>query len=340
MNLRSRRWEKPVAVILVLMCCGQPVRAAQKSKLEGDLIIFHAGSLAVPFQQISREFNKLHPHVRIIRESAASRLCARKIADLNKPCDVLASADYTVIETLLIPDHASWCIKFAGNEMVIAYTDKSTLAKQIASDNWYRILLRDDVALGRSDPNADPCGYRTVLTIELAEKYYRRPGLVQRMLNKRPAFIRPKEVDLLALLETHQIDYLFIYRSVAQQHGLKYLLLPEQINLGKAKFDRIYKTAAVRITGKKPGTTVVKRGEAMIYGVTIPNGARNREAALAFVSFLLDENKGLAILARNGQPSVVPSPTDTFEQVPEPLKRFAKPKQPSKESVRGAKQKK
>ena len=30
------------------------------------------------------------------------------------------------------------------------------------------------------------------------------------------------------LLETHTIDYIFLYRSVAQQHDLKYLLLPDE----------------------------------------------------------------------------------------------------------------
>ena len=48
-------------------------------------------------------------------------------------------------------------------------------------------------------------------------------------------FIRPKETDLLALLEAGEIDYLFIYRSVAQQHGLKMILLDDAMNLKAAK---------------------------------------------------------------------------------------------------------
>ena len=38
------------------------------------------------------------------------------------------------------------------------------------------ILLSDDVIYSRSDPDADPCGYRSVLTMMLAEKYYKKPG--------------------------------------------------------------------------------------------------------------------------------------------------------------------
>ncbi|MHC4482999.1 MAG: substrate-binding domain-containing protein, partial [Planctomycetota bacterium] len=188
------------------------------SEVSGKLVIFHAGSLAVPFKQMCEQFNKHYPHIRIFREAAGSRVCARKVADLNRSCDVIASADYTVIETLLIPEYADWNIKFASNEMVIAFRSDSRRAKQINKDNWYDILLEKDVTFGRSDPNSDPCGYRTVLVLTLAEKFYNRPGLASRLLAKDRRYIRPKEVDLLALLEADELDYVLIYRSVAQQH--------------------------------------------------------------------------------------------------------------------------
>jgi len=290
-----------------------------------QLIIFHAGSLAVPFKQICEEFNTCHPDVEIIREAAGSRICARKITDLHRPCDILASADYTVIGTLLIPEYADWNIKFASNEIVIAGRLDSRAAGQINKDNWHEILLQKDVSFGRSDPNADPCGYRAVLTIMLAEKFYNGPGLVDRMLAKDRRYIRPKEVDLLALLEVGELDYVFIYRSVAEQHKLAYVVLPDEINLKKTQFHDLYKTASVRITGNMPGTFITKVGEPIVYGVTIPKNAPNRELALAFLTFLLDADKGGAILEKNGQTLVVPSPTDTFDSLPECLKIFAPP---------------
>jgi molybdate/tungstate transport system substrate-binding protein len=291
-----------------------------------QLIIFHAGSLAVPFKQTCEEFNVHHPDVKIIREAAGSRVCARKIVDLNRLCDVLASADYTVIDTLLIPEHADWNIKFAANEMVIAFRKDSRKADKINKINWCDILLDKDVALGRSDPNADPCGYRSVLTIKLAEKFYKRAGLADKMLAKDKKYIRPKEVDLLALLETGELDYMFIYRSVAEQHKLRYLLLPDEINLRKTQLSDLYKRASVRLTGTMPGTFITKFGEPIVYGVTIPKNAPNRELAMVFLTFLLDADKGGAILEKNGQTSVIPSPTDTFDSLPGCLKTFALPK--------------
>jgi molybdate/tungstate transport system substrate-binding protein len=289
------------------------------------LIVFHAGSLAVPMKQIAEAFEEEHPGTSVYLEAAGSRDCARKITDLGRPCDIMASADYTVIDSLLIPKHADWSVKFAGNEMTIVYHDGSRDAGEIRIDNWYDILLRDDVAYGRSDPDSDPCGYRTVLALKLAERYYGIENLSAELLEKDNEYIRPKETDLLALLESNAIDYIFLYSSVAEQHGLKYLRLPPEINLRSPAYEDLYGSVSVEISGRSPGTVITKRGAPMVYGVTIPKNAPDPDLAIEFVAFLLTASKGLAILERNGQPPLVPSSTDTYERLPDRLKPFALP---------------
>jgi molybdate/tungstate transport system substrate-binding protein len=311
--------------VLLALLFGLFITSPKTPSRGSKLIIFHAGSLAVPFKQICEEFNKQHPDLQIEREAAGSRMCARKITDLHRPCDVMASADYTVIDTLLIPEHAHWNIKFATNEMVIACLADSDNTNRITQNNWPDILLQKDVAFGRSDPDADPCGYRTVLVMRLAEKFYDRIGLAEQILAKDQIYIRPKEVDLLALLELGHLDYIFIYRSVAEQHRLEYLILPDEINLKNPAFADFYNTASVQLSGKEPGTFVTRTGAPIIYGVTIPSNAPNRDQARAFITYLLDADKGGAILETNGQTSVIPSPTDTFDKIPENLKPFALP---------------
>ncbi|MBL7221471.1 MAG: tungstate ABC transporter substrate-binding protein WtpA [Phycisphaerae bacterium] len=285
------------------------------------LVIFHAGSLSVPLREVSVEFMKANPHITVRAEAAGSRDCARKISDLKKQCDVMASADYTVVENLLMPEHADFNIRLATNEMAIAYAEKSKHADTITSKNWTDILLADGVIFGRADPNRDPCGYRTVMTIQLAEKKLKRPGLAAEMLNKAGQQIRPKETDLLSLLEAGEIDYLFIYRSVARQHKLKTLLLSDEVNLKSPELADLYKTATVKVTGKTPGEFITKTGGPMVYSVTIPKGAPNRKAAEAYVAFLLSD-KGKAIMEANGQPSRRPAVTDGFDNLPESLKEF------------------
>jgi molybdate/tungstate transport system substrate-binding protein len=300
--------------------------AQQKSNLNsGDLIIFHAGSLAVPLKEIAAEFNKEYPNVKILLESAGSVASARKITDLNRPCDILASSDYGVIDNMLIPKYADWNIKFVSNELSIVYHEKSRMASQINSKNWYDILMNKEVAFGRADPNSDPCGYRTVLSLELAEKYYKKPGLAKLISDKDQNYMRPKEVDLVALLESESIDYVFLYRSVAIQHNLKYITLPDEINLKNMGMTVQYATATTEINGKEPGKKESVKGEPMVYSVTILRDAPNKSAAIAFLKFLLSKDKGMKIMEKNGQPSVIPMTTQNYDKVPLELKPFAKP---------------
>ncbi len=304
--------------IPILHSCG-----SQPKDSNQELIIFHAGSLSVPFKEVIIEFNKIYPEVKILTEAAGSRDCARKITDLKKACDVMASADYTVIDQLLIPDFAKWNIRFASNEMVIAYNGNNQELSQIDSSNWHEILLNDEIRFGRSEPNADPCGYRTVLLAKLAEKHYNIPGFAEKVLAKDHRFIRPKETDLIALIETNTIDYFFIYRSVAEQHGLKYIQLPDAINLKSPQFAIQYASATVDLSGKEPGSFITKSGEPMVYGITIPSNAPHEVLAIKFVDFLLS-NKGMAIMEKNGQPSLVPAFSDSFTNIPESLKKYAR----------------
>ena len=134
--------------------------------------------------------------------------------------------------------------------MTIAFSEDSKYSEEINQNNWYEILLRKDVKYGRSDPNSDPCGYRTVIVSQLAEKHYNKAGFSDRILIKDMNYIRPMEIELLALLESKSIDYIFIYRSVAEQHGLKYIILPDEINLKKTEFKENYSKASIDIFGK------------------------------------------------------------------------------------------
>lgn len=324
MNSKCRFLNRTLILIACIAMSSIYSFSQKSTPVSGDLIIFHAGSLSVPFREVASEFKKLNPEVNIMMEAAGSVASARKITDLNKPCDIMASADYAVIDKMLIPKFADYNIKFASNELCVVYSEKSHYANQINAKNWTDILLKTDVAFGRSDPNSDPCGYRTEMMFQLAEKHYKKQGLHSKFTSKDREYMRPKETDLLALLETNSIDYIFLYRSVAVQHKLKYLVLPDAINLKNPAFTTTYATAKVEINGSKPGEKQSMTGEPMIYSFTILRDAPNKAAALAFAEFLLQKDKGQAIMTRNGQPSVVPMKVANYNKVPTQLKPFVK----------------
>lgn len=275
--------------------------------IKGNLVIFHAGSLAMPFKAIADSFMRVYPGVRVLNEASGSIDAARKITELNRDCDIMASADYAIIDNILIPKYASENIHFATNEMALVYTLKSRYSSEIDSVNWIDILSRDDVYVGRSDPDADPCGYRTLLTLKLSEIYYGQAGqndikmLTDKILIRSERFLRPKEVDLLALLETGAVDYIFLYKSVAVQHNLEFLPLPAAVNLGDPQMAEYYSQATTEVRGAKPGQKIKINGEPMVYGVTILNDAPNRRAAEAFIEFLRSDEGGKKILIQMGQ---------------------------------------
>jgi len=305
------------AVVLLLTACSQAGRAPS----EDTLVVVHAGSLSVPFAELEAEFEKANPGVDVLREAAGSRKCARMISELGKEVDIFGSADYSVIENLLFDEYATWNISFVTNEMAIMYSDKSLYRDEINGENWMDILLRPDVSVGRSNPNADPCGYRALLTWQLAERHYNRPGLYDKLVNKKKTFIRDKETDLIALVEAGELDYLFIYRSVAQQHHSPHVILDDEINLKSPAQADFYSLAKVDISGKNPGEKITQTGAPMIYGITIPRNAPHPKLAEKFLLYLFSE-EGVSIMEKNGQPFIRPPyVTGNSDDVPKAVKK-------------------
>lgn len=284
------------------------------------ITVFHAGSLAVPFADIEKAFESKFPKYDVQREASGSRAAARKISEIGRAADVMASADYKVIDNLLVPANAKFNAQFATNEMAIAYTPTSKYANEINANNWPEIFLREGVKVGHSNPNMDPCGYRSMLVTKLAEEHYKMPGFFNKLFgygenykvgeeNKKKVIVRPKETDLLGLIEAKAYDYLYIYKSVAEQHGLKYITLPKQVSLKDNEFAKFYKTVSFKIDGKKPGEFITKKGGAMVYGITVAQNKKspsNKEGAIKFVNFVLSE-EGQKIMTKNGQGNISPA---------------------------------
>jgi molybdate/tungstate transport system substrate-binding protein len=275
--------------------------AAQQAPT-GPLIVFNAGSLARPFNDLLKAFQARYPDVVPAQENSGSLEAARKLTDLGKIPDVLGVADYGVIPRLLIPSHAQWYATFARNSMVLIYTDQSVGAREINGGNWWEVLLRPEVRAGHSDPALDPNGYRTLMVFQLAEKFYRQPGLAARLDRAiPPKYIRPKEADLTALVQAGELDYSWSYASIAKTAGLRYVQLPPEIDLSDPNRADWYRQAKVRVpaANRARGDSVEFQGEPILYGLTIPFAAPHPRTAEAFVRFIFSP-EGQAIVKANG----------------------------------------
>ena len=291
-----------VLLMLVLQGVALPVRSALGQDLSGPLVVFNAGSLARPFKELLDAFKVRHPAVVPAQENSGSLEAARKITELGKIPDILGSADYNVISGVLMPKYTSWYANFARNAMVLAYTPRSRGAATVDSTNWWKVLLEPGIRAGHSDPALDPNGYRTLIVLQLAERYYRQPGLAARLdAAMPPRYQRPKEADLTALLQAGELDYAWTYRSLAESNGLRYVSLPRAIDLSDPALAKAYEVASVRVPGanRRGADSLTLRGEPIVYALTIPDRAPHPVLGAAFVRFVFSD-EGRTILARNG----------------------------------------
>ncbi len=306
--------------------------------------ICNAGSLTIPLQKLATLFKQKYG-INVVLEPSGSVEAVRKITDLGKICDIVAVADYKLIPMFMVPKYADWYIAFASNSVVIAYTNHSKYADQLRGNplRIFEILAKPEVRFGFSDPNKDPCGYRAVGVIALASLYTNNLSIVKNLVisnilgaklvekngtlhiyvpptieAKGNLVIRPKSVDLIALLESGALDYAFEYRSVAVQHRLNYVELPTALSLADPEHDNFYSRVVVHIlTGTVMEKTI--RMSSIVYGLTIPKNAAHPQEALRFVKFLLNETSR-EVFQGLGQ-SFLPKPIG-FGNVPQELRNY------------------
>lgn len=283
-----------VAAVLATACGG----SRGESAAARVLVVFNAGSLARPLKAALDSF-AAREGVEVQQESAGSLETARKLTELGKVPDLIALADEEVFPQLLMPAHVSWYARFARNHMVLAYTPRSRFAAEISPDNWWMILVREGVETGRSDPQLDPNGYRTLLVLQLAERHYGQPGLATRLLRAMPdRNMRPKEADLIGLLEAGEFDYIWSYESIAKAQGLKYVQLPDAIDLSSPADSAFYATASVKVRGGGVDSLTF-HGRPIVYAFSVPTQAPHREIAERFARWLASTD-GQRVLRAEG----------------------------------------
>ena len=285
-------------MLLVLGAAGCPSRERQV------VTAFYAASLSRSFAELERKLEEKFPDLDLRLEPSGSQVAARKVSELNRRADLVFVADWRVIEKLLVPEHAEWQIQFAANELVLAHAEHSPYTETITADNWPELLLRPEVRLGRGDERTAPIGFMTLQLWKLAEEHC-GPGKVGEDLAGRlkakvkKEHVVPDIVELVMQLQAKAIDYAFVFRSIAEEHNLKVVRLPDAYNLGNPAMSRIYSRAVVPVVIKTGEPPEQIRGAPIVYGVTIPKSAPNPSGAEKVIAFLLSA-EGRRILERSG----------------------------------------
>lgn len=190
------------------------------------------------------------------RAQGSTGLANLIIAGSIRP-DVFICVTPAPMRKLLEAGKADSATPFARTEMVIAYSPKSASAQEFAHANdpgakpWWQILAQPGIRFGRTDPHTDPQGLNILFTMQLAETYYRQPGLAAKILGPQ---INPvqifQEPDVMARLQSGQLDAASAYKTQPAALALPYILLPREVNLGDASMDQYYRHASIFLKGE------------------------------------------------------------------------------------------
>jgi molybdate/tungstate transport system substrate-binding protein len=331
-------------------CNSQQAGATQVEKI--PVVVFAAGSLIIPFGDIEKAFEAKYPNIDVLAEYHGSIQVMRHATELHEPIDVVATADVSLIPMLMyaanVPEtgkpYANWYINFASNHLALAYNADSKYANEISADNWAEVIARPDVKTGIADPRFDASGYRALMAYALSEIANKNYGLfgpmfddqftfpvtifrgdelttitVPEVLETKPnahVILRGASIELIALLESGDLDYAFEYESVIQQHGLKMLSLPAEVNLGEQNFEELYKQVQVNLDFKRFATVKPQfRGERIGYAITVPANAPHPNEAALFIAFLLSP-EGRSILEADHHPMFETFIADGYKNLP------------------------
>lgn len=284
------------------------IKELNATTIDKVVYVMYAGSLVNIFEnEIKLAFQNLTGY-NFIGEGKGSVQISNMILDGFRKPDIFVSADTTPIERLI--NHslplANWLVKFGSAELVIAYNPQSPFAPELlkASNGeipWYKILQKEGLKFGRTDPELDPKGYYTIIAAKLANIYYNDSTIKDKILgedrNKEQIF--PEEI-LKSILDSGQIDATAAYKHEAIAKGLPYITLPDQINLSEPNYTNFYNKIYYKL-----GTGETISGNLIFFSFTIPNTVENIEGAVSFVKFLLSEN-GKKILEQVGLSPIKP----------------------------------
>ncbi len=261
--------------------------------------IIHAGALQQVMKKCLEHFSIQNSGLKFEMKGVGSREGAKRLLSGEK-YDIIALADQALFAELLVPELVENYFVFAADQIVIGYDRSSRGSKEITPENWIDILLKPQVSFARSDHHLDPCGYRTLMVWQLAEKFYDRSGLYSTMeATCIPYPTYPKSLDLSGALFKGKVDYAFLYSSQAKQLGLPYIALPSKINLSNPAYANFYDQATVTVESKIPGKNVIIHGKPIEFAIELSKDSQYPELSQSFVD-LLTGPEGSSILEECG----------------------------------------
>ena len=285
-----------MAIVFLIIAVFTAMRIGAQSPRAPVVNVAYAASLVTLMERSVKPAFESTGHV-FEGEAKGSVALANFIREGLRRPDVFISADRAVLQSLEANPQrpVRWDLSFASARLLVGYSMKSPFAGSLRRAAEHRrslvsLLQQTGLRIGRTDPSTDPKGYRTLISLKLAERYYHEPNLTNKLI--RNSVVLPEET-LAVRLESGDLDAAFLYSTESASRQLPGIELPAAINLGSTALAHAYAKASVHVGNK----TI--RGAPILYALTIPEAATNKRGALAFIQFLFSK-RGRRLLERSG----------------------------------------
>ena len=346
------KYSHRIALVAILGGLGLAACGTKQEPEAETLVIYHHGSPTPAIEAAEKVFSAKYPNVKVIREKGDALPNMRKVTDLGKFADIIYTDDYSIIPPVMFPKFADFWIRYAHDEMTLAYAANSKFGAEINADNWYKILQRPGVKWGIADPNAGPDGYFSLGQILLSDLHYRDKTIFHNLIaantaitateangeytinspedlrpNPSKVIIRSDPESLYPMILAGELDYAFGYMgSVIGEGpaGIKTVDLPPQVDLSDLSLvSGTYNRVTINTFSDKPDRRISVKLGAKANGLTIPLNAKNKKAAADYLEIFLgsagqEALKGVHITPLN------PAETNDLSKVPEKLRQLLK----------------
>lgn len=328
-----------ILLIITVFCI--PGISAEEIETVSDakLQILYSSSIKSQVDRYIEEFSNQYPDITIKTIPLNN---TTEIVDFvlsgGVEYNIIMVPDYTLLEKNLMPDYHSWDIRYGHCRMVLTYIDDSAYAQNTTSENWFEILAEEGVSWAMIDPSTDSRGWRSLISIGLADSYYERPvfeSLVDPATNISReetgetdiiTAINPKQAgnlhfegtmnELVSHLKEGTYDYAWMYQGGAYQNNLSWITLPEEIDLSSSRYEDRYNAISVRTQSG------IRQSPPIVFSISIPDNAKNRGIAIDFIKMVISPQED-GVLARLGQEQLIPA--EGYGMIPADLAGYIHP---------------
>ncbi len=314
------KWSMFVCVLVLFSFMGGSVHG---DITPNELQVIYPVSIDNQVERYIALFEENYPDIQVhsVKTNGTGELVSM-VKNSESGYDVLIVPDYVSLENGLMPSYITWDIRYGNCAMVLSYTPDSAYAEMITSDNWYDILSQKNVTTAIVQPEIDARGWRSLVTMSLADDYYEKPVFSKIIPSESDITLLESEngtvlsavsphsygnflvlnttTELIEYTKGGTVDYAWNYQGSAFQHGLSMVNLPTEIDLSSPDFQEEYWSVGVE-TGSG-----MKHSPPIVFAVSIPVNAQNRGNGIDFIRLMLS-GAGKEVLQGLGQDPIQPA---------------------------------